>query len=67
MWRDIKHIKHALGMLKQGGTLVSLCANGPRQNEQLKPLTDHWEVLPPGSFKDEGTKASVALLVIVKE
>jgi predicted RNA methylase len=64
--RDVKHIRHALAMLKPGGRLVSLCYNGTKQNEQLRPLAGHWEVLPEGSFKDEGTAASVALLVIDK-
>ncbi len=31
--RDIKHIEHALTFLNPGGTLVSLCANGPRQQK----------------------------------
>lgn len=64
--RDIKHILHALDMLKEGGRLVSLCYNGIKQNEQLKKIATHWEVLPDGSFKSEGTAASVALLVIDK-
>lgn len=64
--RDVKHIRHALDMLKPGGRLVSLCYNGTRQNEQLRPMAGHWEVLPENSFKDEGTAASVALLVIDK-
>jgi len=61
---DIKHITHAIGFLKPGGRLVSLCANGHRQREQLKPLADYWEDLPPGSFSDQGTNVNVALLVI---
>ena len=64
MWRDIKHIKHALSMLRPGGLLVALCANGPRQNEELRPLADTWEVLPAGSFRSEGTGVSVAMLTI---
>lgn len=61
---DIKHIKHAIGFLKPGGRLVGLCANGPRQHQQLRPLADYWEDLPPGSFRDQGTDVNVALLVI---
>lgn len=64
--RDIRHIEHALGMLRDGGRLVSLCYNGVKQNEQLKPYATHWEVLPEGSFRSEGTAASVALLVVDK-
>ena len=66
MGRDIKHIKHAFNMLKVGGVLVSLCYNGKRQNDQLKPLADTWEVLPDNSFKSEGTGASVAMLTMRK-
>lgn len=63
---DIKHIEHALKFLKPGGVLVSLCANGPRQNDKLKPLADEWEELPQGSFKGSGTMVNVALLKITK-
>jgi protein-L-isoaspartate O-methyltransferase len=64
--RDVKHILHALDMVKPGGRLVSLCYDGTRQNRDLCPIADQWEVLPEGSFKTEGTGASVALLVIDK-
>lgn len=61
---DIKHILHAKGMLREGGTLVALCANGPRQRDQLMSIADHWEELPSGSFKGEGTNVNTALLMI---
>lgn len=61
---DIKHITHALTMLKPGGRLVAICANGPRQNEQLRPLADTWEELPAGTF--DGTGVRAVLLVIAK-
>ena len=65
---DIKHIKHAYSMLKKNGRLVSLCANGPRQQAILGPLAEgsggYYEPLPHGSFYCEGTNVSVALLVI---
>lgn len=64
---DIKHVTHALTFLNKCGTLISLCANGPRQNKRLRPLADHWEVLPENSFKETGTKVSVALLVITQK
>lgn len=66
MGRDTKHIQHAAAMLKPGGRLVSLCYNGTRQNKELKPITTTWEVLPEGSFKEEGTNASIAMLTINK-
>jgi predicted RNA methylase len=65
---DIKHITHALTMLKPGGRLVALCANGPRQDTALRPLVDasggDWEDLPADSFKAEGTGVSVALITL---
>jgi len=64
--RDVKHIMHALDMLKPGGRLVSLCYNGTKQKKHLQPIADHWEVLPANSFRKEGTGADVALLVIDK-
>lgn len=63
---DIKHIRHALHMLKPGGVLVALCANGPRQREQLQPLASYWEDLPAGTFAEAGTGVNVALLTIEK-
>ncbi|MBM9615239.1 methyltransferase [Desulfobulbus rhabdoformis] len=63
---DIQHIKHALTMLKPGGRLVAICANGPRQQLQLKPLTELWEPLPAGTFAQAGTMVNSALLVIEK-
>lgn len=65
---DIQHIQHARGFLNPGGRLVALCANGSRQREILKPIAEasggSWEVLPAGSFKEQGTGVNVALLVI---
>lgn len=61
---DIKHIKHALGFLRPGGRLVAICANGPRQNEQLQPLASTWEPLPEDTFKETGTNVRTVLLTI---
>lgn len=63
MGTDIRHIMHAFELIRPGGVLVGLCANGPRQNAKLRPLVDFWEVLPESSFASEGTQVSVALLV----
>jgi hypothetical protein len=56
---DIKHIMHALKMLKPGGRLVAICANGPRQNDQLRPIVKArggiWEELPSDTFISTGT------------
>jgi protein-L-isoaspartate O-methyltransferase len=66
---DIQHISHALKFLKPGGRLVALCANGPRQNDKLRPLVEacggDWEVLPADSFNAEGTGVSVALITLL--
>lgn len=63
---DIKHITHALHMVKPGGRLVAICANGPRQNAQLRPLVEsmggNWEVLPTGTFEESGTGVNTVLL-----
>jgi phospholipid N-methyltransferase len=67
---DIKHITHALTLLQPGGRLVAICANGPRQNNALRPLVaDHkgtWEDLPADTFKDAGTGVRTVLLTIDK-
>lgn len=63
---DIDHIEHAAKMLKPGGRLVGICANGPRQKEKLLPLVEKhggtWEPLPDGTFKSSGTNVSTVLL-----
>ena len=64
MGRDIKHIRHAQSFLVPGGRLVSLCAAGPRQREKLQPIVSEWYDLPAGSFKEEATNVSAALIVI---
>jgi predicted RNA methylase len=62
--RDVRHILHALDMVRAGGRLVSLCYNGTRQREALRPIATEWHDLPAGSFRSEGTSADVALIVI---
>ena len=63
---DIEHINHARTMLRPGGRLVALCANGPRQNASLRPMVEarggEWEDLPADTFKEEGTGVRVALI-----
>lgn len=62
MGTDVKHIRHAIEFLSPGGMLVSLCYDGAKQNEQLKPIASQW--MPIGQqFKSEGTTASVAIFV----
>jgi protein-L-isoaspartate O-methyltransferase len=64
--QDIHHIEHALTFLKDGGKLVAVCANGPRQREKLMPLADQWIDLPAGSFEEQGTSVNAAIVVISK-
>lgn len=61
---DIKHIKHAASMLKEGGRLVAICAGGPRQERELQGLATMWEPLPADTFKESGTMVNAVLLVI---
>lgn len=61
---DIKHIEHALTMLKPGGRLVAICANGPRQRAAFMDRATHWEELPAGTFKAAGTMVNTALFMI---
>jgi protein-L-isoaspartate O-methyltransferase len=59
---DIKHILHAQRLLKPGGHLVAICANGPRQFDKLNPLAMSWEVLPEGTFSGTGVRAVLLTL-----
>jgi SAM-dependent methyltransferase len=61
---DIKHIQHARQMLNPGGKLVALCMATHHREDALRPLCCHWERLPAESFKAEGTKINVVLLVM---
>lgn len=63
---DIKHVKHAAAMLKPGGRLVAIVANGPRQRAQLEPLASEWRDLPAGSFAESGTNVNAAIVIIDK-
>lgn len=66
--QDIAHITRALSLLKPGGRLVAICANGPRQVEALRPLVEahggEWEPLPPETFTDSGTQVRTVLLTL---
>ncbi|MDN4571836.1 methyltransferase type 11 [Pandoraea cepalis] len=66
--QDIEHIRHALKFLKPGGQLVAICANGPRQAQQLRPLAEDsggiWEPLPADTFSESGTGVHAVLLTI---
>ena len=65
---DIRHITHALGYLSPGGRVVAICANGPRQNDNLRSIVDArggtWEELPPDTFVGAGTNVRTVLLTV---
>ena len=61
---DIEHIRNAYTKLKPGGRLVAICANGPRQRDELGELCTDWIDLPAGSFKEQGTNVNAAIVVI---
>jgi predicted RNA methylase len=69
--QDIAHIKHALTFLRPGGRLIAICADGPRQNEHLRPIVEQmggtWEPLPPDTFKESGTSVRTALINLTVE
>lgn len=62
--QDVKHILHARKFLNPGGTIVAICANGPREQRDLKPLVVEWEELPVGTFAESGTNVSTVLIVM---
>jgi hypothetical protein len=61
---DIRHILHARAMLAPGGRLVAVCANGPRQQQDLYLRADqtHWQELPAGTFEGTGVRAAIVVL-----
>ena len=67
--QDIEHIRHAFTFLALGGRLAAICANGPRQNERLKPLVDScggtWRELPADAFAACGTSVRTVALTLV--
>lgn len=73
--QDIAHIRYAMTLLAPGGRLVAICANGPGREQMLKfgvsPIdkivpyvTDHWEELPAGTFRESGTDVRTILMRI---
>jgi phospholipid N-methyltransferase len=59
---DLEHIRHAYAKLKPGGRLVAICANGPRQQEELGEINSTWEALPSGWCP--GTSVNAAIVVL---
>ena len=72
---DIDHVRHAFGMLRPGGRLVSVMSAGvtfrqDRKAAEFRALVDSCggsiEPLPPGSFKPSGTNVNTVLVVLEK-
>ena len=61
---DVAHIRHAFDLLKPGGRLVAVCANGPRQREAFRATAAEWIDLEPGTFLESGTGVNAALVVL---
>ena len=64
MRADIRHTLHALQFLHTGGTIVGLCMDTRHRAESLKPLSDHWEEIPAGTFSESGTGVACILFRI---
>lgn len=64
MRADVRHVLHAAGHLAPGGVLVGLCLAGRHREEGIYPLADHWETIPAGAFRAEGTNVETILFRI---
>ena len=64
MRADVRHTLHALQFLKPGGVLVGLCLATRHRVEALQHLADHWETIPAGTFRGEGTNVETILFRI---
>jgi phospholipid N-methyltransferase len=66
--QDVQHITRAFDLLRPGGRLVGICADGPRQTKALRPLVQRcsglWQPLPAGTFA--GTDVRAVLLTLTK-
>lgn len=70
---DIEHVRHAFGMLAEGGRLVAIMGEGAffRQDHKAQDFRQ-WldsiggtsELLAPGSFADSGTNVSARIVLI---
>lgn len=57
-----KHVKHALGFLKPGGTLTAILPATARYDHGL--LDGKWDDLPVGSFSESGTNINTSVLTL---
>lgn len=60
-----KHVRHALGFLRPGGTLTAILPSTARYDHGLlDDLGGRWTDLPVGSFAESGTNVNVSVLCI---
>lgn len=60
-----KHVRHALGFLRPGGTLIAILPATARYDHGLlDDLGGSWNDLPVGSFSESGTNVNVTVLKI---
>lgn len=73
--QDVRHISHAWGFLKPGGTLVSVASSGTKfRSDKLTQEFRSWvnelrgEIidLPDGSFSESGTEVSTIIIKLRK-
>ena len=66
--RDLDHIKQAFALLAPGGQLVAVCANGPRQGEELGEVCSQWGDLPePAEVRLQDAAGGVAVRVRIAD
>jgi phospholipid N-methyltransferase len=56
---DIKHVEHARAMLKPGGGLVAIVADGPRQRAAFPDEFEGAEFLDAGTFAGTNVRAAI--------
>jgi len=61
---DIVHVKHAMRFVRPGGCVVAIVADGPRQQEALRPIAASWEALPAGTFRGTNVRAAVVKIEV---
>ncbi len=63
---DIAHTLHALAFLHPCGSLAGLCMDTHHRAATLRPLCTHWQPIPAGAFRAEGTNVPTVLFLIQK-
>lgn len=66
MRSDVRHIRHALQAVKPGRPVVALCMATHHRAAAFQHLADHWEEVPAGAFRKEGTGVATYLFRITR-